>query len=140
MYYWVYQFNKKQTLLYSGRVTFQTIGSNSIGWVLNNHNLCEIYEIVLDSNEEEKSHIFYINQALTQRLIYLNYKNYLGTVSPLKYINQTYFYNYTINEVAVSFCDDSLNCVQTPQGSAFIPIGSSLFYINTINLFHKNQG
>jgi hypothetical protein len=136
LYYWVYEYNIGAPLLTSGSVDFQTLGSNAIGWGLSaTGSSCQSQSVILDSSHQQTSSQIYLNFVQNNREVYFG-STFLGIVTPLQYLNQTFQSLTEITETSISYCNplsessEQIDCVDTPEGSAVIPSNSSIFFIN----------
>lgn len=154
LYYWIYEYKIGAPLLTSGLVHFQTLGSNAIGWGLSpsldsssgssSSYSCSSKAMILDASHQHTSSQIYLNFLQVNRDVYYA-SLLLGMVSPQQFINQTFQSSTEIIETQISYCDPSSSsfssssslsslstedCVRTPEGSAFIPQNSSIFFIN----------
>ena len=141
LYYWIYEYKIGAPLLTSGFVHFQTLGSNAIGWGLSpslgssSSYSCSSKAMILDASHQHTSSQIYSNFLQVNRDVYYA-SLLLGMVLPQQFINQTFQSSTEIIETQISYCDPSSSfsstedCVRTPEGSAYIPQNSSIFFIN----------
>lgn len=132
LYYWVYQYSVGTPLLQSGSVRLTTLGGSAIGWGYDAlRQLCSSQELIVDSSYQNMSTQIYFNSVDQSRDVYFG-ADFLGMTLPNTFLNQTSSTPTQIIETSISFCQhlSRSECISTPEGSAYIPLNSTLFVIN----------
>lgn len=130
LYYWIYEYALGTSLLFSGTVRLATLGGNAIGWGYLSLDKCSSQELVMNQYYQNLSTQIYFNSVDQSRDIYFG-KDYLGMALPGESLNQISATTTHITETSISFCQhlSTSQCITTPQGSAMIPLNSTIFFI-----------
>jgi hypothetical protein len=147
LYFWIYEYQPGTSLLGSGSVHFKTLGGNAVGWTLSSNGVCLSQTVILSELSQERSTQIFLNSLSNNEDVYFGLL-FLGTAfpftpsssssSPASVLNQSSSSVTQIIETAVSYCHKGslTECVMTPQGSATIPLNSSLFFIHYLLSSH----